>query len=140
MFGASTVANINADTWRSLTDDERAALLRAGTTMSAHGGWQYVNFEGRDLKRAADKGIRVHEADPALVNATNDFVTTDMKTIAEFYSSKFGVAEPQKAIDTFKPLLEKWAGLVKGVSGPDELAELYWTEVVSKVDPKTYGM
>ena len=140
VFGASAITNINTETWQSLTDDERTALLRAGTTMSAHAAWQYVNFEGRDLKRAADKGIRIHEADPALVKATNDFVTADMKTIAEFYGSKFGVAEPQKAIDTFKPLLEKWAGLVKGASGPDELAELYWTEVVSKVDPKTYGM
>lgn len=140
VFGASAIANINVDTWQGLNEDQRAALLRAGTYMSAHAGWQYVNFEGRDLKRAEAKGIRIHKADQALIDQTQSFVQGDMKTIAEFYASKFGVAEPQAAIDTFRPLLEKWAKIVKEVKTPDELAEVYWTEVVSKVDVKTYGM
>ena len=57
--------------------------------------------------------------------ATNAMLTSDME---------------EDDLDTFKPLLEKWAKIVKEVKTPDELAEVYWTEVVSKVDVKTYGM
>jgi len=42
-------------------------------------------------------------------------------------------------IAAFRPLLQRWATLIQDVESPDQLADLYWTEVFSKVDPSTYG-
>lgn len=136
----SAMANVNLDVWRGLTDEERAVLLRASAVASADMSWTYFESAGKVLKAAGERGIALHEPSDELKQADREFVRSDQKSIAAKYSSDYGVADAPKMAEEFLPLLEKWYGLVEQVSSGDELTELYWNEIYSKVDPATYGM
>jgi hypothetical protein len=43
-------------------------------------------------------------------------------------------------LKTFRGLLEKWVPLVQDTDSVDELEQLYWKEIFSKVDTARYGM
>ena len=43
-------------------------------------------------------------------------------------------------IANFQGLLEKWTDLVQNVETEQELADLYWEEIFSKVDVEKHGL
>lgn len=85
-------------------------------------------------------GIEIHTASPELQEATREFVRQDMDAIALYYEKTYGVENGAELLASFRPVLEKWVELVKDVNSQEELAELYWDEVFSKVDASTHGM
>ncbi len=139
IYGGLAGANINLDVWRSLTEAQRRAHLRAAAAANADTSWLYAQQDQSNLKMAADRGIRIHQADADLVGKARRFIENDMKTIAANYQKKYGIEDASQRIQTFRPLLEKWIGLVKDVDSSEALEELYWEEAYSKVDVTRYG-
>lgn len=141
VFAGAEITNVNADAWQGLTDKERKAMLHAGAHISAEIPWVYHQREAEVLDRARNElGIEIHQASSGLVDATREFVRGDMKTIAEYYEKQYDVDDGARMLEEFRPILEKWVGLVEDVSSKEELAEVYWEEVFSKVDPASHGM
>lgn len=132
--------NVNADVWRKLSVDERQAMLRASAVMAAQGPWIYHQKEQEILELARQKGVNFHEADPALVEKSKRFIEEDMQTMADYYAKNHNVKNGKEMLDTFRPILEKWAGLVQDVDSAEALADLYWNEIYSKVDVNELGM
>ncbi|MBA1148191.1 C4-dicarboxylate TRAP transporter substrate-binding protein [Ectothiorhodospiraceae bacterium WFHF3C12] len=140
IFAGTAVTNFNRDTWQSLNDNERAALLRAGAITSAATPWEYHKRHETILAEMEQEGAEVHDPDPALVEEIRAFTREDMETIAENYSDKHGVERGEEMIARFRELLDKWVGLVQDVDSRQELVDLYWEEIFSRVDPATHGM
>lgn len=141
VYGASAINNVNTGTWSELTEKERRSLLRASAVMAAQATWLYTK-EGMDNLEAAKKSskIQVHEPGEDLLQATKAFIEQDMHTIADAYQKKYGVNNAKEMIAEFRPVLDKWVGLVEDVESGDELADLYWKHAFSKVDLSTYGL
>jgi TRAP-type C4-dicarboxylate transport system substrate-binding protein len=141
VFAGAPITNTNRDTWQSLTDKQREAMLHAGAYISAEIPWVYHQREAAVLERARDElGINIHTASKELQEATRDFVLEDVEGIARFYEKSYGVENGAEMLKEFRPVLEKWVGLVKDIETKEELGELYWQEVFSKVDPSSHGM
>src|SRR5690606_14544891 len=132
------VSQVNADTWRSLSKDERQALLKASAVMPAYIPFTYHQRENTLLDEVRKRGGTVHEADPALIHKTREFVQQDMKTIVDYFAKTYGVKNGQEMLTTFRPILEKWVGLVQDVNSLEQLTELYWNEIYSKIDVETH--
>lgn len=140
VFAGAAITNVNRDTWQSLTDKQRESMLHAGAYISAEIPWVYHQREAAVLERARNElGIDIHTASRGLQAATRDFVRDDVEGIARFYEKSYGVENGAEMIEEFRPVLEKWVGLVKNVATKEELGELYWREVFSKV-VSSHGM
>lgn len=141
IFAGTATTNMNRDTWQSLSESERGAILRAGSRLAAEIPYIYHNREQKVLQRIEEeRGARLHEADPELLTEIREIVRDDLKEMAQYYREKRGVSDSAEMLDRFGETLEKWVGLVQGVESHDQLAQLYWDEVYSKIDVKSHGM
>lgn len=139
-FAGGSGASVNRNLWQRLSEEQRRTFLRAGAFMGAHTSFYYADHAIRNLETAAEKGIGIHEADPALVAGSREFIEADVQQIAAHYERQYGVQNAAEKIAIMRPLIEKWLELVRDVETADELAELYWTEVNSKVDVSKHGL
>lgn len=140
VFSGVGSANMNLDTWRSLTDAQRRALLEATAILSAEFSWGYEKGAVDNEATARDQGIGITQATDAMNADNREFIKTDLKTIAEAYSERYGIENAEAKIATFRELLGKWQGLINDVQSSEELADIYWKEVFSKVDAAQYGL
>ncbi len=140
VYAGASGASVNAEVWRGLTEAQRRAMLHAGAQMTAQIPYSYVQLEQEALERAQDDGATLHEADPALVEATREFVRQDLETIVAYYAENHGVGRGAEMLSTFRSVLEKWVDLVQGIESEQALAELYWDEIFSKVDVSQHGL
>jgi len=133
--------NMNKETWGRLSEDERRAVLRASAVTNGQITWMYREGAMRNLETARkDDKIEVREADDSLVQASRKFIEADSVAVPESYRQRYGVTRADEMVKTFQPILQKWAGLVGDVKSGQDLVDLYWNEVFSKVDVKTFGM
>ncbi|SET40465.1 TRAP-type C4-dicarboxylate transport system, substrate-binding protein [Marinobacter segnicrescens] len=135
------VANtVNKDTWSSLGEDERRAVLHASAVLSAELSWGYAEAAQENMKTADElDSIEIHEASDDMKARTREFIQQDLDAMAATYADKYDIGNAGEMIETFKPILEKWVSLVDGVDSGEALADLYWEEVFSKVDVSRYG-
>ncbi len=136
------VANtVNRDTWASLSEDERKAVLHASTVLSAELSWGYAEAAKKNMKTAEELDrITVHAASEPMKEKTRAFIRQDINNMAATYADKYGLGNAEEMIETFRPILDKWVSLVEGVDSGEALAELYWQEVFSKVDVSSHGL
>lgn len=133
--------NFNRNTWRSLTESQRKAVLEAAAMSSAAVSWKYVVDGAQNMKDAQAKGIQIHQAPADVVARSKAFIDGDLATIAQAAEKNSGIKNASQKIARFRQLLEKWEKLTpEGNWEPSKLAEIYYREIYSKIDPKTHGM
>ena len=142
VFSGLGAANVNRDVWQGLTDEQRAGMLRASARLAAEAVYSYIEDDGEGVAAAEEKGVEMIEGDETLRQASADFVAADVATISDQFTSQFNVQDVDQKIETLVGLIDKWKGLTRdlGEGDVDKLADLYWTEIISKVDPATHGM
>ena len=67
------------------------------------------------------------------------FVDQDLQTVSALFKETYGVDRAAEIAADFPALLEKWYGLVADIESKEQLQQLYWDQVISKIDPATYG-
>ena len=139
VFSGSAL-NVNRDAWRKLTESQRAGFMRAASVMTAQATFRYRAYSKRDIEQFAAKGGRVHKADAELLKASRAAIEQDVAGVGAAYAKQYNVQRADAMIGAMRPLIEKWTKLVAKVDDADALADLYWREIYSKVDVKTYGM
>ena len=140
-FAGVATNNFNIDVWRGLEDDERKAALMASARSAADLTWRYYMDSERDLAAAPEKGITVLEPSAEVRAMSDEFVTADLKVIEEQFTSGYGLDNVDEKIAEFSRLVDKWKALTADIGGDHEsLAQIYWDEIFSKVDPTTYAM
>ncbi|MBM1143012.1 C4-dicarboxylate TRAP transporter substrate-binding protein [Alcanivorax sp. ZXX171] len=140
IFGG-IATHMNADAWQSLSADNREAALYASAALAAEIARLYVKEHEENRKLIEDKDdITVHEAGDELTAATRGFIENDIDTIAERYRDKHDLERSGEMISDFRERMSHWVELVKNVETQEELQQLYWDEVFSKVDVNQYGL
>ncbi len=138
-FAGVASANINADRWKSLTTEQREALLWGGAQMTASTTWGFYSDDAVAIQNAKDKGINILQPDAELAAAVKDFAREDLALVSDLFRDTYGIERAAEITAEFAPILEKWYGLVADIETKEQLQQLYWDEVVSKVDPATYA-
>jgi TRAP-type C4-dicarboxylate transport system substrate-binding protein len=141
VFAGLGAANVNISVWRGFTDEQRAVALRAAAQMAADG---VVNFHEDDLialEAARAGGLEILDASPELVAATEAFLEQDIGVIVQQFTDSYGVQNAGEKVEQFRALVERWTELTRDIGADAEaLGQVYWNEVLSKVDPATYGL
>ena len=133
--------NFNLTTWRSLTERQRQAVLEASAMSTAAVTWHYVADSIRNLKDAPQKGIQIHQAPADVVARTKAFIESDLAIIAQTAEKNSGIKNAAPKIARFRQLLQKWEKLMPDQNWETKaLADIYYREIYSKIDPKTHGM
>ena len=137
-YAAIASANVNKDRWLSLSNEQREALLWGGTKMTAGITWGFYADDEGAIQNAKGKGIKFHQPDAELIAAVKDFVRQDLETVSNLFKEKYNVQRADEIAAEFSELLKKWYSLTADIGSEEELHNLYWDQVVSKIDPVTY--
>jgi len=140
IYAGASGASVNGDVWKSLSEDDRRALLRAGADLTARTPWLYEQQQEAALQAVRDNGGNIHNVTQEFRDATQEFVKQDLKTIVEYYNDRYDVTRGQEMLDEFAGILDKWVDLVQGVESVEELADLYYDEIFAKVDVSSHGL
>jgi TRAP-type C4-dicarboxylate transport system substrate-binding protein len=133
---------VNRDVWQGLTDAEREVLIKGTAGLVADIVMYQRETELKAIELAKEKGLEIAYADDETMADYEAFVKDDLSVIAQEMSTQYGIADTDAKIATASALIEKWIGLTKdiGSGDVDALSEIYWTELLSKLDPSTYAM
>ncbi|WP_339801960.1 C4-dicarboxylate TRAP transporter substrate-binding protein [uncultured Marinobacter sp.] len=132
--------NMNADRWRSLSENDRKTVLYATAMASARILTLYYDDHLEVLKRFdEEENLNLHSPKDDIVNATVEFIEQDIDTVAAHYNDRYGIANGKERLEAFRSRLDEWLQKVEGIDSEEELANLYWDEVFSKVDVTSYG-
>ncbi|WP_158970708.1 C4-dicarboxylate TRAP transporter substrate-binding protein [Chachezhania sediminis] len=139
--GAQFTVNytMNKDSWNDLSNESKEGVLKASAKLAADIAWVYIQEARAGRERAPEKGIEYGAASPELVEMNQEFIQKDKEAIAAIYKERFGIETGSAAADALTELMTKWTGLTKDVSSAEDLAEIYWNEIYSKIDVSTYG-
>jgi TRAP-type C4-dicarboxylate transport system substrate-binding protein len=133
--------NINADTWRSLSEDRRETLLYGAAVGAAETVILYYEDHVEALRQIDESDtVTLHEPDEELVEATREFIEKDLETVAAHYSERFDIENAPEKMAAFRKTLAEWVDKVEGVETREGLTDLYWNEVFSKVDASAYSL
>lgn len=130
---------INLDRWNGLSADERQALLKATAGLFAGMNWVYYTDGMAAMQEAAEKGIAIEKPAGDLAAANQTFIANDLKAVAGNYGATYGIEDAEAKITDLQDLVTKWAALIRDVDSEEALADLYWTEIYSKVDTAALG-
>lgn len=130
---------MNKDSWNNLSDEHKTALLRAQAKLAADMTWVYIQEARAGRERAPGLGIEYTDASPELVAMNREFISKDKEAVAKIYADRFNISTGNEAATALTELLAKWTDLTRNVASSDELAEIYWNEIFSKIDVSTYG-
>jgi len=131
---------MNLDRWQGLGDEEKAALMKSNARLAAEMTWVYLEEASKGMNDSRAKGIEVAAASDELNTMNQKFIEEDLAAIVDSYREKFGVENGEDAIAGMRELAARWTKLIEGVENVDQLADLYWNEIYSKIDIATYGM
>lgn len=140
VFSGGSVS-VGLSPWQDLSAEHREDLLKAVSHLMADMTWRYQTYGDRDFKEARESGVNIHQPSEALVEASRDFVREDIPRIASNYTEQYGMTNADAKIETLRPIVEKWVKLMDEAKLEDaeDLAAIYWEEILSKVDVETYG-
>lgn len=130
---------MNKDTWSSMTESAKQAILRATAKLMADITWVYIEEARAGKERAPGLDIEYTDAAADLVAMNREFIAQDKDAVASIYQERFGLETGAEAAQALNDLLVKWTELTSGVEGGDALAELYEQEIYSKIDVSSYG-
>lgn len=141
VFSGVATNNVNVETWRELTTEQRAVFLKGAARINADLTWKYYSDAKKNLDASPGKGIEVIEPGPEIMAASDKFVKGDLKVIAEQFTKDYGITNVDSKITKIAELVEKWKTLTEGMENdPEALGKLYWEQIFSKIDPATFGM
>ncbi|WP_419906290.1 TRAP transporter substrate-binding protein DctP [Hoeflea sp.] len=139
-YAAMTTGNVNLDAWKELSVEEKSAFLRGAAEASAFTSWNYLNEGEVALKKMEELNITVKPVPADIVQTSADFAKSDIATVAELMKSQYNIDDVEKKMNTVVELVEKYKVLTEGKERDQAaLAQLYWDNIMSKVDPATYG-
>lgn len=141
VFSGGSVS-VNTGVWKRLSPENRGHLLNAASHLMADMTWRYQTYGDRDFEEARASGVTIHEPTDALVAESRRFVEEDIQRIADSYGAQYQLTDASEKIAVLRPIVEKWIALIDSaeLENAEDLAELYWQEVFSKVDVNSYGL
>ncbi len=133
--------NMNADTWQSLSEANRTSIMFGAATISAELALLYLEDHEEALRQIDERPeVTMHEPDDELREVTKEFIRQDLETLAARYQERYDIDRADAMVAEFRELLGEWLKKVQDIQTREELRDLYWDEVFSKVDVSSYGI
>lgn len=143
LYAAGGSSTLNKTKWDRFSDDEKEAFLKAGAVMAAQITYLYQEQATDDLKKAQARNINIMQAEPELLQKSREFIQKDLEYIPQFYADEYKLdANRLKELSqTMLGLIEKWQNIIANadIQSADDLRDVYWQEVYSKIDPSKYS-
>lgn len=143
LYAAGGASSLNKTKWDAMSTEEKTAFLKAGAVMSAEITYRYQEQALADLAKAQEQGIKIIEAEPEVVAKSHAFIEEDLNFIPKFYHNEYNLNEERltELSQTMLDLIEKWKGIIANadIQNANDLRDIYWQEVYSKIDPNTYS-
>lgn len=138
VFNAAAVTNASQLLWERMDVDERMALAHASQYAGALAVFSWRDTTDEAKKIATEKGVTFIQPDAGFVEKGDAIRDEHMANLAAALEKK-GVKNAKAKIDRYVALLTKWEKLVAPTSTAEELAELRFKEIWSKMDMNQYG-
>lgn len=137
----ASFSQVNRDTWQGLDLAQREAFMRAAAVGAADISMMYQNgmIEKMSASEAGEIPITFHRPSEDLLKASRQFVENDIDTLVALFAKDYGVTRGDEMVADLRAMVAKWRELLSDVSTPEQLAELYWNEMFSKVDLEKHG-
>ncbi len=143
LYAAGGSSTLNKTKWDRFSDEEKAAFIKAGSVMAAQITYLYQQQATDDMEKAKAKGINLLQANPELLEKSRDFIRKDLEYVPQFYANEYKLDSDrlQELSQTMLGLIEKWQNIIVNadIQSADDLREVYWEEVYSKIDPAKYS-
>lgn len=143
LYAAGGSSSLNKTKWDAMSIEDKEAFLKAGAVMTAEITYRYQQLALEDLAIAEKQGINIMEADPEVVEKSRAFISEDMDFIPKFYHNEYNLDEERltELSETMLELINKWKDIITNadIQSADDLRDIYWEEVYSKIDPATYS-
>jgi TRAP-type transport system periplasmic protein len=141
-YFATSNFTVAADTWAALSEEERAALMRAANRANADFTYRWgYDFPQAATAAAEEAGLEFIDADPAFVEEAEALAVADRDTAAQLSAERFGMTDAAERVAYFMELVEKWEAINAEVGDdPAAMAERTYEEIWSKIDLSTYGL
>lgn len=136
VFNGAATATASNLLWMRMSPEERAALARASQYGVSKGlfGFNDDAAEAREIE-----GLVFIEMDDSLRAAKEAYNQRHLENVAAILADR-GVQDAQAKVDRYSALVEKWEGLITDDMTYEDLAELRYEEIFSKLDFGSYGM
>ncbi len=143
LYAAAAATTINKTKWDKFSVQDKEALLKAGSVMTAEITYRYQTQALDDLEKARKKGINILSADENLLRKSHEFIAKDLAYVPQFYAQeyKLDAHRLQELSGKLTELINKWTQIIEqaDIKSADDLQKLYWDEVYSKLDANQYG-
>lgn len=142
MFSGIGIANMNRDTWKGLSEEQRLAVLHAAGKAAVNSWITAKTLNKSSLKTFEDADNTVfHTSDEDRAKIA-EFANQDIAVVRDQFVEQYGVENVDEKIALISELIEKWKGLTNQVEEMDidAFADLYKNEVYSKIDVSSYGI
>ena len=133
---------MNADAWRSLTDEQRRVLLDTVPDGIVEASTAYTATSAEALAEAPEHGVTIYEPGAELQSALDTFKTTKVRdTAIREGTERFKIEDSEGLVTRFEETLEKWRGLLADVDPNDKEAikAVFQENIYSKIDEAAYG-
>lgn len=131
----------NADFWQGLTPEQRKAVFDEAARSMAEMTVDFATTTEASFAFAAEQDIPIVTPDAELAASINEWIAAGAGDMVG-EARRLGVEDPEAVLASFRAYVEKWDGLMDGVSDPndaDELTALLKAEIFDTLDPATYG-
>lgn len=135
----SNLAQFNKRTWDKLNNNEREAVMRASSKAAANLSFNYYSVVNDLINKAKDSGVNIHKVDSSLLEKTKEFSEQDLDVMVEYYGNRYKNIDGADILKKFQPILNKWLELTKEIESEEKLADLYWSEIYTKVNLSEYS-
>lgn len=138
VFNAAAMTNASVMLWDRMDAADREALAHAAQYAQTIGVQSWISNSNEAAETGAGKGIEFITPDDSLKAKATEFRAAHLAQVATTLAER-GVTDPATKIERYRALLAKWETLVADVTSAEDLAELRYREIWSKVDFNSYG-
>jgi TRAP-type C4-dicarboxylate transport system substrate-binding protein len=135
---------INRDWWQGLTDEQRQTIFELAARTEARAHIKYAAAATSALDAALKAGqTEVAEPGASLQEAVKAWIDAGIGDMVGIARDTYGVSDPEAVFASFKPYVEKWGKLARGMkdrNNEDELTQLLLDNMFNDLDPAVYGM
>ncbi len=135
----SGVAQMNRERWAEMSEANKIALLKASAALSARGVYSYYEVGNANMAMAKEKGVAIHEPSAELMEKTRAWIAADAEALGATYAERFGLKDTDVKLAKLRELMSKWSELTAGVESEEQLRQIYWDNLHSKIDVAAYG-
>ncbi|MCH8507103.1 MAG: hypothetical protein LAT50_22750, partial [Ectothiorhodospiraceae bacterium] len=134
--------NIHRNGGQSLAEAERTSGMDGAAVITAELAMQYHEEHEEALRQVAERSddITMHEPAASFQADTRAFQKKDLAAIPQRYADRYSIENAAELSAAFTEVLAKWMDRVSDVHTREELVQLYWEEIFSKIDVNSYGM